>query len=125
MSAFGSGSRSEQDIQLEAGIAKHCLGSKIGDIHVCNFNNEICYTTTVPLQVASAPCMMLPTTHRHRAGDPGWVGWVRTHPGPPNVKNWVGPGGSNKNEIQLGGPFRKGKTGCYFRKIEEIFQEEI
>ena len=28
---------------LEAGIAKHCLGSKIVDMHACNFNNEIMY----------------------------------------------------------------------------------
>ena len=34
---------------LEAGIAKHCLGSKIVVMHVCDFNNEICFTTKVPL----------------------------------------------------------------------------
>ena len=34
---------------LEAGIAKHCLGSKIIDMYVCNFSNEICFTTKVPL----------------------------------------------------------------------------
>ena len=56
--------------ELEAGIAKHCLGSKIVDRHVCNFNNEIRFTTKVPLQVASAPCMMHPTTHRHHRNTP-------------------------------------------------------
>ena len=57
-------------VLLEAGIANHCLGSKIVDIHVCNFNNEICFTTKVPLQVASAPCMMHPTTHRNYRNTP-------------------------------------------------------
>ena len=60
----------EADVKLEVGIAKHCLGSKIVDIHVCNFNNEICFTTKVHLQVASAPCMMHPTTHRHHRNTP-------------------------------------------------------
>ena len=56
--------------KLEAGIAKHCLGSKIVDMHVCNFNNEICYTAKVPLQVTSAPSMLHPTTHRHHRNTP-------------------------------------------------------
>ena len=55
---------------LEGSIANHCLGSKIVDIHVCNFNNEICFTTKVPLQVTNAPCMMHPTTHRHHRSTP-------------------------------------------------------
>ena len=40
------------------------------DIHVCYFNNELCFTTKVPLQVASAPCMMHPTTNRHHRNTP-------------------------------------------------------
>ena len=41
-------------LSLEAGIAKHCLGAKIvvySNMHVCNFNSEICCTTKVPLPV--------------------------------------------------------------------------
>ena len=68
---WGIPGQNDQKIQkLQAGIAKHCLGSKIVDIHVCNFNNEICFTTKVPLQVASAPYMMHPTTHRHHRNTP-------------------------------------------------------
>ena len=50
---------------LEAGIAKHCLGAKIVDLHVCNFNSEICYATKVPLQVARAPHPTLETPSKH------------------------------------------------------------
>ena len=42
------------DFELEAGIAKHCLGVKIVDIAMFKFNSELCYTTEVPYQFARA-----------------------------------------------------------------------
>ena len=40
------------DFELEAGIAKHCLGVKIVDIAMFKFNSGFCYTTEVPYQLA-------------------------------------------------------------------------
>ena len=42
------------DFELEAGIAKHCLGVKIVDIAMFKFNSGLCYTTEVPYQFARA-----------------------------------------------------------------------
>ena len=42
------------DFELEAGIAKHCLGAKIVDIAMFKFNSGLCYTTEVPYQFARA-----------------------------------------------------------------------
>ena len=42
------------DFELEAGIAKHCLGVKIVDIAMFKFNSGLCYTTEVPYQLARA-----------------------------------------------------------------------
>ena len=42
------------DFELEAGIAKHCLGGKIVDIAMFKFNSGLCYTTEVPYQFARA-----------------------------------------------------------------------
>ena len=42
------------DFELEAGIAKHCLGVKIVDIAVFQFNFGLDFTTKVPYQVARA-----------------------------------------------------------------------
>ena len=42
------------DFELEAGIAKHCLGVKIVDIAMFKFNSGLCYKTEVPYQFARA-----------------------------------------------------------------------
>ena len=47
-------SKSLRFCQLEAGIAKHCLGVKIVDIAMFKFNSGLCYTTEVPYQFARA-----------------------------------------------------------------------
>ena len=42
------------DFELEAGIAKHCLGAKIVDIAIFRFGSGLVFTANVPYQFARA-----------------------------------------------------------------------
>ena len=42
------------DFELEAGIAKHCLGVKIVDIAIFRFGSGLVFTANVPYQFARA-----------------------------------------------------------------------